>query len=308
MHGRRIVVLLNARAGTIAYRGGKTLQEVVATAFERPPFAVTVQLVSGAQLHDAAELALTSVRDGKCDAIVVGGGDGSIRTVASVLAGTGIPLGIIPLGTLNHFAKDLGLPSGIDELVKIIMAGHTRDVDVGEVNGEIFINNSSIGIYPALVFERERRQRKAGLPKWTAMALAAWRVLRNMPLRRLAICADDWVEPVRSPCVFVGNNVYYLSGPALGKRERLDGGQLYLCFTKAQDPLSLFWLACRSILGRIDQDHALRVHSVPAVEIRSRASRLLVALDGEVRKIRSPLRYNSRPGALRVIVPPVAGR
>jgi diacylglycerol kinase family enzyme len=305
MQRLRIAVLLNASAGTIAHRGDETLQDAVASAFEKHPISLTIKLLSGADLHDAAELALRNVADGECDAIVVGGGDGSIRTVASVLAGTGVPLGIIPLGTLNHFAKDLGLPSGIDEIVAIIVAGETRDVDVGEVNGEIFINNSSIGIYPSLVFERERRQRRAGLSKWMAMLLAGLRVFRHLPLRRLAISAEGWIEPVRSPCVFIGNNEYHLTASAFGKREKLDGAELYIYVAKVQDRLALLWLACRAILGRIHQCRDLRVHHVSAIEIRSRASRLLVALDGEVRMIRAPLRYKTRPGALRVVAPPV---
>jgi diacylglycerol kinase family enzyme len=99
-------------------------------------------------LQAAAERAVQRVREQELDALVVGGGDGSIRTVAHVLAGTGVPLGILPLGTLNHFARDLGIPTDLKETVALIAAGKTRSIDVGEVNGETFINNSSIGLYP----------------------------------------------------------------------------------------------------------------------------------------------------------------
>ena len=91
---------------------------------------------------------MAQAKRGEIDAIVVGGGDGSVRTVAGVLADTGVPLGVLPLGTLNHFAKDLGIPLKVEQAAAAIAAGHTRNVDIAEVNGKTFINNSSIGIYP----------------------------------------------------------------------------------------------------------------------------------------------------------------
>jgi hypothetical protein len=96
---------------------------------------------------------------GEIDAVVVGGGDGSVRTVASVLADTGVPLGVLPLGTLNHFARDLGIPLDVEAAAETIAKGDVRVVDLAKANGEIFINNASIGIYPYLVIARERQGR-----------------------------------------------------------------------------------------------------------------------------------------------------
>ncbi len=158
---------------------------------------------------------------GEADAIIVGGGDGSIRTVAAIVAGSGVPLGILPLGTLNHFAKDLKIPLGIDEAVEIIAAGKTSLVDIGEANGKIFINNSSIGIYPYLVLDRERRRHRKKLPKWLAMGIASLKVFRNLPIRRLSINAKQWKDVCRSPCVFIGNNEYHLTGPGVGSRDMI---------------------------------------------------------------------------------------
>ena len=92
-----------------------------------------------------------------------------------------MPLGVLPLGTLNHFAKDLGIPEKLEDAVALITAGHTRRVDLGEVNGEIFINNSSLGIYPYLVSDRERQTSATGRTKWVAASLAFLRVLRRFP-------------------------------------------------------------------------------------------------------------------------------
>src|SRR3979411_1110417 len=178
----RIAALLTASAGTRERQGAGTLRDVLASAFEKHGIAAALEFLPGSELGSAAERARQQVVDGKLDAIVVGGGDGSVRTVASVLAGSNIPLGILPLGTLNHFARDLGISFVAEEAVAVIAAGADRAVDVGEINNQIFIINSSIGLYPYLVLGRERRRRRKRISKWTAMILAIPGVLRNLPL------------------------------------------------------------------------------------------------------------------------------
>jgi diacylglycerol kinase family enzyme len=299
----RVVVLLNSAAGALEAESAENLRERMASAFEQHRISAVLEFLPGLDLHTAATRAAQRVKDQELDAIVVGGGDGSIRTVAHVLTGTDIPLGILPLGTLNHFGRDLGIPTAMTDAVALIAAGQTRLVDVGEVNGQTFINNSSIGLYPYLVLERDRRRRRHGLSKWAAMTLAGFRVLRHLPMRRLTICAEGSIEPCRSPSVFIGNNEYSLAAPAFGTRERLDGGELCIYIAKSQSRLGLFKLACRAILGRLVQPRDLRAMTVSKAEIRSRSSRLLVAFDGEVEVLRPPLHYRTRPGALRVFVP-----
>jgi diacylglycerol kinase family enzyme len=109
---------------------------------------------------------------------------------------------------------------------------------------------------------------------------------------------------VRSPCVFIGNNAYHLALPAFGRRERLDGDELCLYAAKTQSRLGLFWLACRSILGFVEQERDLRIFRGSSAEISAPRHWLLVATDGEVKSMRSPLRYRSRPAELRVFAPP----
>jgi diacylglycerol kinase family enzyme len=303
----RVAALLNQAAGTILCRDGNELGETLAAAFARHGIDAALQLLPGTALKAGAERALQEAKAQRLDAIVVGGGDGSIASVAGVLAETGVPLGILPLGTFNHFAKELDIPLTLEGAVAAIAAGHVRSVDLGEVNGEIFVNNSSIGVYPYLVLDRKRLREQHGMGKWPAMALAAWRTLRYFPIRRLSIRVGSFVEPYRSPCVFIGNNEYCLSGRVAGRRERLDAGELCVYVAKRQSRFSLIWLACRSILGMLDQSRDLRVVKVPSAKITSRTSRLLVALDGEVIVIRPPLHYRVRPNALRVFAPPADG-
>ncbi len=214
-----------------------------------------------------------------------------------------MPLGILPLGTLNHFAKDLGIPLDVEDAAATIAAGRTRLVDLAEVNGETFINNSSIGIYPYLVIDRERRRAHHGLAKWMAMVPAFFRMFRHFPRRRLRISAKDFARPYRTPCLFVGNNEYGMDLFTFGRRHRLDTGKLWFYVVKPRTPLEFFWMVCRLCFGRIDRDARPRHLRADGGEIDAKTSRLPVALDGEVEIMQTPLHYRSRPRALRVIVP-----
>jgi diacylglycerol kinase family enzyme len=297
-----VTILLNSSSGTAAGKKEHDLRDELEAGFRKRNISTTIEFVSGRELQDAAQRAAKRAKAGEIDAIVAGGGDGTIRTVASALIGLHICLGIIPLGTLNHFAKDLDIPLSRDEAIATISAGVYRDVDVGEVNGEIFINNSSIGIYPYLVLDRDRRRARQGISKWPAMFLAGLRAIRNLPLRRLRIRSGKWQDDVRSPCVFIGNNRYDLKGPSFSSRERLDGGELCICVAKEQSRLRLLWLGVKCATGVLNQ-RDLRILTLAGLEVGSRRKRLLVACDGEIQVMRTPLKYRTRPRALRVLAP-----
>ncbi|MGD9502085.1 MAG: diacylglycerol kinase family protein [Methyloceanibacter sp.] len=305
---RRTVVLVNAHAGAHASNRAHAadLKRKLASAFVHHGVTADIRVTDGSGLRKAAAKALAEAKRGDIDAVIAGGGDGTIRAVASVLAGTSVPLGVIPLGTLNHFAKDLGLPLGIEDAVAAIAPGATRLVDLGEVNGDIFINNSSIGIYPYLVIERDRRRARHGVAKWMAMAPAFMRMLRHFPRRRLRITAEGLERPYRTPCLFVGNNEYGVELFAFGRRHRLDGGRLWFYVVKPRTPLAFFWMVCRMCFGRIDEARDLDRFELKEAEVGARASRLPVALDGEVAFMHTPLHYRARAQALRVIAPRTA--
>lgn len=300
--GSRVAVLLNERAGTASHRG-EALRGDLESAFERLNIVAEFDFCSGADLKALAGKALALAKEGKLDAVVVGGGDGSIRTVAGVLAGTDVPLGILPLGTLNHFAKDLGLPLELEAAAEVIAAGHVRRVDLAEVNGEAFVNNSSIGIYPYIVIDRERRRAHHRVAKWIAMVPAVFRALRHFPRRRLALSSEGWTRPYRTPCLFVGNNDYGMELFTLGRRLNLDKGDLSVHVVKQRRPFGFFWMVFRLAFGDASQLRDIESFKLTEVEVSSKTSRLPVALDGEVEMLHPPLRYRSRPGALSVIVP-----
>lgn len=286
MKPRNVVVLINGSSGSVAGKED-ALRNELSAAFAKYDIIADLMFLPGDHLKAAVEIARDKVLAGELDAVVASGGDGTIRTIAEVLADSGVPLGVIPGGTFNHFAKDLGIPLKADEAIAVIAAGVLRSVDAGDVNDKIFINNSSIGLYPYLVVERERRQRR-GLPKVVAMTWAFLRALRNFPIRRLSVTAEGWTERVRSPLVFIGNNAYTVSGPQAGTRAKIDAGKLSFLLARHQSVPRLMLLALRSVLGLLNQSRDLRMTLVTSVTVTSHRRSLLVAFDGEVERINTP--------------------
>lgn len=238
------------------------------------------------------------------DAVVAGGGDGTMSCAAGKLAGTGRPLGILPLGTLNHLARDVGITGTIEDAAAVIAAGNVKAIDVAEVNGQAFVNNSSVGLYPDMVRLREAQQERIGRGKRLAMLFASFASLRHFRRHRLWISAPGLEAPVRTPLLFVGNNRYQVSLLSLGRRERLDEGELCLYAIRARSRAHLLWAGIRGVFGRLDQQRDFITAYVAEVEIGADRPLLNVSADGEAYVMETPLRYRIRPKALNLIVPP----
>lgn len=234
--------------------------------------------------------------------IVAGGGDGTINTVASAVVGTNKTLGVLPLGTLNHFARDLHIPLDLEDAARTILAGHTTEVDVGEVNDLIFLNNSSLGLYPRLVREREKQQR-LGSGKWAAFFWATVAVLRRYPFLDVRLSADGKDFSSRTPLVFIGNNEYEMESFNVGARACLNAGKLSLYITRDTGRLGLMRLAWRALFGGLRDDKDFIALRSQEIWIETRHRHLRVAMDGELRVLQPPLHYRVRPLSLRVLVP-----
>jgi diacylglycerol kinase family enzyme len=294
----KFIAFINASAGTAKAKGKEDLRALLSEILGQHRIEAELRFPHAEELPHV----LKQARESAFDGILVGGGDGTIRTAAGVLAGSDIPLGVLPLGTLNHFAKDLGLPLKLEETIGVFAAGHVRSIDVGTVNGEIFINKSSIGIYPFLVLDRERMQEE-GKQKWHAALLAGFRALKKFPLRKLRVQVESETIQHRSPIIFIGNNAYGLDLGTVGKRERLDGGELSIHVAKVESRAGFLQLVLRAMFGRLRTSRDLQVLHGSFAEVTSRTSRLPVALDGEVEILQPPLRYEIRRQALKVFVP-----
>jgi len=234
--------------------------------------------------------------------IVAGGGDGTISAVAEYAAKAGKVLGVLPLGTLNNFSKDLGIPQSLDGAVRTISAGRVREIDLAVVNSRIFLNNSSIGLYPQMVRQRVKEQR-LGRGKWNAAFWAWLRIFRISPFLKVCIRVGDREFERKLPFVFVGNNEYEMDLYNIGRRKRLDGGQLSVYFIHSGGRWGVTLLMLHTIFGRLRQWRDFEEVNTEELVINTRKRKLLVAFDGEVAVMETPLKYKILPKALKVIVP-----
>ena len=291
-------IIISAGAGSVAGDNGK-VRETLTSIFNEHEIDIDLSIAtSGAEL---TELARDAAR-GPYKTIVAGGGDGTVSSVAASVIDSDKILGVLPLGTLNHFARDLGISSDIETAVQTIVAGHTTEIDVAEVNNRIFLNNSSLGLYPTIVRERVKHQR-LGFRKWPAFVWATIQALRRYPFLDVRLRVNGQLLDRTTPFVFVGNNEYAMESFNIGLRDRLDRGVLSIYITHRTSRLKLLGLALRALFGRVRDDKDFLALSSNEVKIETRHKRLRVAFDGEIELMETPLQYRIRTRALRVIVP-----
>ncbi|MDB5693977.1 MAG: sphingosine kinase [Alphaproteobacteria bacterium] len=293
----KVRVIINRGGGSFGEDSADKLRPI----FEKNGIDAEIMAVEPGELdrHCTEAAAAAGV-----DALVAAGGDGTISTAAAAVAGTEMKLGVLPLGTLNHFARDAGIPLDLEEAVAAIAGGRTRQVDVAEVNGRIFINNSAVGLYPELVKSREAQQRRFGRSKRVAMLVAGARAFWRFSRRRLSIRIAGHQGSIVTPLLFVGNNRYKISLMGLGERDAIDRGELCLYAPLADGPVHFLSVALRAVLGREDrQDDFVALDGLEEAEIDSPRAALMVATDGEAQRLETPLRYRIRAGALKLIVP-----
>ena len=297
----KIAVVINAGAGQ---GHGREQADKVADACERAGLVAQIALTTdGAQIAQAVRAALAR----GCRLIVGGGGDGTINQVAAALVAeaqaTDVVLGVLPLGTLNHFAKDLGIPLELDDAVALLRDGREAQIDTAQVNGRLFLNNSSLGLYPDIVHERKRQQARLGRGKWPAFVWACLAALRRYSFHTVRLHVDGEELVRRTPFVFVGNNDYDLSGMDIGARPDLARGELCVWVVRRPGRLGLLWFALAALFGQLHRVRGLDHFKTDRLVIESNAPRLRVSTDGEVAELDTPLDYRSNPHSLRVLVP-----
>jgi diacylglycerol kinase family enzyme len=294
---RRVAFILNATAG-----GG-----VDGEAF-RPYRQRIDEIANGAPVvlvkagDDIRERVRAAVADG-CDAVVAAGGDGTLNAVASCLVGSRVVFGVLPFGTLNHFAQDAGIPLDVDAALEVIRDGQVDTVDVGEIAGLHFLNNASLGLYVQVVRHRERQQARLGRGKWPAFAWALWSALKRFPFMTLKITVDGTESRIRTPFLFLGNNRYEMSGLRIGRRSSLQAGTLSIYLAQRAGRGRLFVLALNALLGRLGSAHDFHEITAQTLLISSRHDTLRLATDGEVAQVRTPIECRVHARGLRLFVP-----
>lgn len=293
--GSGISVIINERSGSAA---NPDVSVQIQSLFEKYGMPVTLERVrEPADLSARARQAAS-----RGDLLVAAGGDGTINAIAGAAVEVQAQMAVLPLGTRNHFAKDLNIPLDLEHAIAAIAGRQTREVDVGEVNGRIFINNSSVGLYPRMVWERDVEERR-GRSKWTAFTIAmlrTWRSYRTITAR-LMVRGKEAI--VRTPFIFIGNNQYIAEGFQLGGRSRLDQGQLSIYVAPECGQFEILSLPLRALARRLGADAPFAGFHAETVTVDVESRRVSVALDGEVAMMNSPLVYRVRPRALKVIAP-----
>ncbi|PYR82188.1 MAG: sphingosine kinase [Acidobacteria bacterium] len=290
---QRIDVLVNVAAG----KQHAAVVEQLTEAFRAAGLDAEIRLIEGPAI--AREAAEAIARGSTL--IVAAGGDGTVSAAASAVANSGATLAVLPLGTLNHFANDLGIPLDAAKAAQAIAAGRDIEIDLGEVNGRTFINNASIGMYASLVSERAAMQR-IGRGKWIAHGLAAMRVWRRYQRLRVVLDVDGQTRDARTPFVFVGNNEYQLSGFELGGRKGLNAGRLHVCMAPGMTRGGVGRLILVAVFGDVCSLDGFESLPAESVRLDAGVARVKASVDGEVVTFDNPLTFRIRRRALRVRV------
>jgi len=254
--------------------------------------------------EDARLVALTAVEEGGAESLAVAGGDGSVAAVAGVAVECDLPLVVVPTGTLNHFARDLGLDLTRPlRALEAVYAGHEeRRVDVGRISGRLFINNVSLGVYAQMLGDPGYRQGKLHVAQTKLQA-----AFSDPELRRALRITPPQEAPLEGVvAVVVSNNFYEFARlDRLGQRHRLDTGKLQISVLDVGVLEELEGLlAGTTVLGATAGVHPpLRQWTSERLEMGAPGERVQAGVDGELITFEAPLHFSVDPGALRVLVP-----
>jgi diacylglycerol kinase family enzyme len=290
-----ICVLSNPKSGTAQRNPGAVdrAMQVFGRRAELRPFS-----------GDPADEAARAVRDG-FRVIVAAGGDGTVAGVAHALAGTDTALAVLPLGTFNYFARGLKMPETPEAAARAILDGRHHEINVGTLNGRVFLNNVAIGLYPAILEEREATYARFGRYRILAHLASLRTILRFQTPHRMDMYQDETRHSIRTPMLFVARSAYQLDQFGLEGGDAISDDRFVVFLAHQQTRLGFLRLAWRLIRKKVDHGRDVIV-STPrrlAVAVRGRRQ-ISVALDGEKLRMKLPLRIQLNDHVLRVIVPP----
>lgn len=255
---------------------------------------------------DVPRLARRAAEEGRVrpQIVAAAGGDGTLNAVADALLGTGLPFGVIPLGTFNFFARDLGIPLDPGRAAQALTTGGLRRVPVGRVNGNLFLINACFGLYRAVLEEREEFKRRFGRYRFLAVPSALATLWRNHRRYRVHLELDGRPVEISTLMIFFGLNALQLEKLGLGVADCAAHGLLALLVLRPMRRLELLGFALRGALQGLDQPQNMRCFCASTVEVHSRGdAHIAVAVDGESIRCDLPLRIEALPAALPVVVP-----
>lgn len=249
---------------------------------------------------DISAIIRERMREGK-KLFVAAGGDGTINSVIQPLVHTDASLGVLPIGTYNHFARDLNLPLDWREALRVATTGALRQVDCGRANERFFVNNISMGLYPELVARREERGRD--YPRWKARAYATFMTLRKYPHVTVTLEAEHRQELIRTHVLMVSNNTYDLSRLGVeAPRNTLEEGRLSVYWLPHLPRIALMRFLAHYLAGRVRQTPGFRSFRTSRLKVQSSRGHLHLGIDGELYTVDLPLVITIVPQSLLVRV------
>lgn len=295
MHVRLII---NRRAGAALRMDADDMKRRAEAAFTQAGTAADVRIVGPEDI--GAEIRSALARD---TPIIVGGGDGTVRSAAAQMISTGVPLGVLPLGTMNLLARDLGIPLDVDEALQTLAAADVSRMDAASVNGDIYLCNSLMGL-PAIFSSQRETLRGTGLIDGIRHSFALAHRLASLR-NRVSVELDDGIrlKKMRVMAASISNNPYCGSDAVGLRRPRLDTGTLGIYASRHRTGVSAAYALIRAYVRTWRDDVYVSEHFSKRLQINSRRSRILLSNDGESRYYDTPLVYQSHPGALAVMVP-----
>jgi diacylglycerol kinase family enzyme len=255
---------------------------------------------------DLAEIARTAVAQANQvgGAVVVAGGDGTINTVANAVLASACPMGVLPSGTFNYFARTHGIPENTQDAVQMLLTASPQPVQVGLVNDRMFLVNASLGLYPKLLEDREAWKKQYGRSRMVALWAAFASVVGSRRQLHLTLAKDGEVAHWRTSTLFVGNNKLQMEQIGMAEAAALDQGFLVAIAPRPVGTASLLWLALRGALGTLGDAENVRSFALRELEVKRserRSRSIKVAVDGEILQLHEPLRFRVSPQPLYLL-------
>lgn len=298
MPGSRYHIIFNPNAGTALTTGITTA--LLAEHFTRAGLDFDIDDDDGEPMVDRIDRALK----GPADVIVAGGGDGTVIAVGEKLLGTDKTLAVLPLGTMNGLAKDLGIALDIPAAIAQLSTLVPRAIDVAEVNGHPFLHNVIIGLIPNIAVGREwvRGQGWLGKARFVRHSLRLIARAKRIALALSVDRAARRIEMVQT--LVVANNSYDQRFGAFMTRRRLDRGTLTAYFIRSFKLNDMVRLAFEMVTGRWRDDQIMEYEKVTQLTVATKRPRVLVTMDGEVLWLESPMVFSVQPKSLTVLAAP----
>ncbi|QPC44231.1 hypothetical protein HW532_16920 [Kaustia mangrovi] len=299
----RATVLVNDSAGTVLTMGQETVRAVLQSGFAEAGRETEIRFEPADRLD---RLLADAARKGMEGPLIVGGGDGTASLAARRLAGTEVTLGLLPLGTMNLLARALGTPLDLGQAAAALGRGRPADIDLGEVNGRLFVHHVSLGLHPRMIMLRNASGYRTRLQKVWASARSWARVVNRPPFFWIGAEVSGRTIRARTPSVIVTNNRLSRELGSLPLPERLDGGMVEVHIAKAQRRIEMVTLSLAAFMGRWDDEALFTSLMTERCRIEMRRPRVRASLDGELVRLDAPLDVSIRPRALSVLMPGTA--